>query len=185
MGLRWQPRYPLRAAFLLTIAGEPALLLLLARGELLGLIIAFALISGVAGTLFNVLWFTAMQREIPASELSRVSSWDHFGSYLLQPIGLALVGPLAVSIGISATLYLGAGLSVLVTLAVVSVRDVRDFRLSSPPAAGAEAADGEEVPPAGAQAAAIAEAADGEEVAPAGAQAAAIAEAGPYRDPSE
>ncbi len=130
VGYRWHPRFPLRAAFLMTILGEPALLFLLGRAELLPLIILFGLFSGLSATVFNVLWFTAMQREIPADELSRVSSWDHFGSYLLQPIGLALVGPLAIAVGISTTLYFAAGLALLLTLAVVSVRDVRDFQLS-------------------------------------------------------
>jgi len=137
-GFRWRPRFPLRAGFLLTIIGEPALLFLLARGELLPLIIAFGLLSGLAGTVFNVLWFTALQREIPAAELSRVSSWDHFGSYALQPIGLALVGPIAIAIGISTTLYIAAGLALLLTLSVLSVRAVRDFQLS--PAAAPEQA---------------------------------------------
>ncbi len=130
VGFRWHPRFPLRAAFLLPLAGEPALLFLLARHELLGLIIASGLITGIAYTVFNVLWFTALQREIPAGELSRVSSWDHLGTYALQPIGLALVGPVAIAIGISTTLYVGAGLSILLTLAVLSVRAVRDFELS-------------------------------------------------------
>lgn len=130
VGFRWKPRYPLRAGFLLTITGEPALLFLLGRGELLALIIAFGLLSGLAATVFNVLWFTALQREIPANELSRVSSWDDFGSFALQPVGLALVGPIAIAIGISATLYAAAGLAVLLTLAVLSVKAVRDFQLS-------------------------------------------------------
>ncbi len=130
VGFRWHPRYPLRAAFLLTLAGEPALLLLLARHELLALIIAFGLIAGLTATVFNVLWFTALQREVPANQLSRVSSWDEIGSNLLNPIGLALVGPFALAVGISTTLYIAAGLSVLLTLSVVSVRAVRDFQLS-------------------------------------------------------
>ncbi|HXD55503.1 MAG TPA: MFS transporter [Solirubrobacteraceae bacterium] len=140
-GMRWRPRYPLRTGFLLTILGEPALLFLLARGELLALIVAFALVSGLASTVFNVLWFTALQREIPAEEISRVSSWDHFGSYALQPIGLAIVGPIAIAIGVSATLYAAAGLAVLLTLAVLSVGAVRDFQLSPAPAAEAAPAD--------------------------------------------
>jgi MFS family permease len=138
VGFRWHPRYPLRAAFLLTLAGEPALLVLLARHELLGAIIGFGLVAGLTATVFNVLWFTALQREVPADQLSRVSSWDEIGSNLLNPIGLALVGPFALAVGISTTLYIAAGLSVLITLSVVSVRAVRDFQLS--PLTGTEAA---------------------------------------------
>ncbi len=136
VGFRWHPRYPIRAAFLLTLAGEPALLFLLARHELLGLIIAFGLVAGLAATVFNVLWFTALQREVPANQLSRVSSWDEIGSNLLNPIGLALVGPIAIAVGTSTTLYAAAGLAAVLTLSVVSVRAVRDFQLS--PLTGAE-----------------------------------------------
>jgi len=138
VGFRWQPRYPLRVAFLLPLAGEPVLLFLLARHELLGLIVGFSLITGISYTVFNVLWFTALQREIPAGELSRVSSWDHFGTYLLQPLGLALVGPIAISIGISTTLYVAAALAVVLTFAVLSVGAVRNFELSPLPAAEPE-----------------------------------------------
>ena len=133
-GMRWTPRHPLRVAFLLPLTGEPALLFLLARGELLPLMIAFGLLAGLSATLFNVLWFTAVQREIPAHELSRVSSWDHFGTYALRPIGLAVVGPIAVGIGVPATLYAAAALSVMLTLGVIAVPAVRNFTLA--PAAG-------------------------------------------------
>jgi predicted MFS family arabinose efflux permease len=133
-GLRWKPRYPLRAGFLVTLVGEPALLFLLADGELLALIIAFALVAGMAAALFNVFWFTALQREIPAGEISRVSSWDHLGTYALTPIGLAVVGPVAVAFGISATLYAAGVLVVMITLAALAIPAVRNF-----PAAGAPA----------------------------------------------
>ncbi len=133
VGFRWQPRFPLRAAFLLTLAGEPALLFLLARHQLLALIVAFGLVAGLAATVFNVLWFTALQREVPANQLSRVSSWDEIGSNLLNPIGLALVGPIAIAAGTSTTLYFAAGLAVVMTLAVVSVGAVRNFELSPLP----------------------------------------------------
>lgn len=130
VGLRWHPRFPLRIAFLLPIIAEPPLLVLLGRGELLPLIVLFGLLSGLTASFFNVLWFTALHREIPAEEISRVSSWDHLGTYALQPIGLAVVGPIAIAIGISTTLYLAAGVAVVLTLGVLSVRAVRDFQLS-------------------------------------------------------
>ncbi len=59
-----------------------------------------------------------------------MSSWDELGSNALQPLGLALVGPIAIAVGISTTLYAAAALAALLTLSVVSVRAVRDFELS-------------------------------------------------------
>jgi len=127
VGLRWRPRHPLRWGFLITLAGEPVLLALLAGGGSLAPMVAFGLAGGMASTLFNVFWFTTVHREIPAAELSRVSSWDHLGTYALQPLGLALIGPLAAAFGIPATLYVCAGLVVLLTTAVLAVPSVRNF----------------------------------------------------------
>lgn len=133
-GLKWKPRHPLRTGFLLTLIGEPVLLVLLGTGSLLGAIIVFGLLAGMSATLFNVFWFTALHQEVPAEEISRVSSWDYLGTYALQPIGLALVGPLAVALGTSTTLYGAAALSALITCMVASRPAVRNFTSSAPDA---------------------------------------------------
>ena len=49
-------------------------------------------------------------REIPPESLSRVASYDWFGSYAVYPIGLAIWGPLAGAIGIHTALWLASGL---------------------------------------------------------------------------
>jgi hypothetical protein len=143
VGLRWKPRYPVRAGFLATLAGEPIMLALLGAGGPLIAIVVFALISGVAGTVFNVFWFTLLQREIPEEELSRVSSWDYLGTYALQPIGLATVGPIALVVGLSTTLYVAGALAALTTCVVLAMPAVRNFAPVSLPTA-AVAPDTEE-----------------------------------------
>jgi MFS family permease len=127
LGMRWRPRHPLRAAFLAFLLAGPALFVALAAHAPLPLILAAALIDGGSGTLFNIFWFTAQQREIPAGELSRVSSWDYLGTLALQPIGLAASGPLAAAVGVSTTLYGAGGLFVILVLAVLAVPAVRNF----------------------------------------------------------
>lgn len=127
VGLRWKPRYPVRAGFLATLAGEPIMLALLGAGGPLFAIVVFAFISGAAGTVFNVFWFTLLQREIPEEELSRVSSWDYLGTYALQPIGLAAVGPIALAVGLSTTLYVAGALAALTTCVVLAMPAVRNF----------------------------------------------------------
>ena len=47
---------------------------------------------------------TTMQQQIPAEKLSRVYSYDALGSWILVPVGLAVVGPIADAVGTSATL---------------------------------------------------------------------------------
>ena len=130
IGLRWRPRRPLLASFVLFLLAGPALIVLLAARAPLAAILAAALIDGSSGTLFNVFWFTALQREVPASEQSRVSSWDYLGSLALQPVGLALAGPIAAAIGVSTTLYGAAALFVLLLAAVLAVPAVRNFESS-------------------------------------------------------
>ena len=68
------------------------------------------------------------QERVPASAISRVSALDWTGTLVLNPIGFALVGPLAAIIGVSATL-IGAGtLTAIATLAVIAVPSVRNLR---------------------------------------------------------
>jgi hypothetical protein len=134
VGLRWKPGFPVRVAFLVTLAGEPIMLALLGAGGPLVAIVVFAFISGAAGTVFNVFWFTLLQREIPAEELSRVSSWDELGTFALQPIGLAAVGPIALAIGVSATLYAAGALAALTTCIVLAMPAVRNFSPAPLPA---------------------------------------------------
>lgn len=73
-----------------------------------------------------------MQRHIPAGSLSRVSSYDWFGSYAFYPLGLAVWGPVAAAIGITDALWLAFGLFAAAILALLAVPDVR--RLPASPA---------------------------------------------------
>ena len=128
IGFRWRPRYPLRVAFLAFLIAGPALFGLLAAHAPLPLIVAAALVDGASGPLFNTLWYTALQREVPANELSRVSSWDYLGSVGMLPVGQAISGPVAGAIGLSSTLYLAGALFVVLLMAVLAVPAVRNFR---------------------------------------------------------
>jgi hypothetical protein len=62
-----------------------------------------------------------------------VSSWDHLGTYALKPIGLAVVGPIAVAVGVSTTLYLAGAVSVVITCIVLAVPAVRNFTTREDP----------------------------------------------------
>jgi hypothetical protein len=57
--------------------------------------------------------------------LSRLSSYDALGSWVLIPIGLAVAGPIGDAIGARATFLGAAGLTVGATLLVLLSRDVR------------------------------------------------------------
>ena len=66
-----------------------------------------------------------MQQEIPQEKLSRVYSYDALGSFVLIPLGVAIVGPVSEVIGTRATILGAAAISLTATLAVLFVRDVR------------------------------------------------------------
>lgn len=84
-----------------------------------------ALVSGTTLGLAEVLYETAVAQNIPPESLSRVVAYDWFGSLALEPLGLALVGPLAAGIGVSTTLLLGAATITLCQALVVLVPGVR------------------------------------------------------------
>jgi MFS family permease len=122
--LRFRPRRILLAAtlgFLLTI---PFLLALAGPIPLVGIIAAAAL-AGIGIEIFGILWDTAMQQEIPQEKLSRVSSYDALGSFVLIPLGFAAAGPIAQTVGTRPTILLAAAISLTATLAVLLVREVR------------------------------------------------------------
>jgi hypothetical protein len=76
-------------------------------GAWAAILVARAVGSLIGGTMvFNALWETTLQHHIPPSARSRVSAYDWLGSIALQPVGYALIGPLAAGVGVSAALYL-------------------------------------------------------------------------------
>ncbi|MGY5048003.1 MFS transporter [Streptomyces sp. 900105755] len=118
---------PILAAVLFTLpsALPPALL---GAGAPLWAVAAGAFTAGVSLDFFGVLWATTMQREVPEEALSRVSSYDWFGSLSLAPLGLALAGPGADALGTDRMLIACAVLIVAATLAALLSPGVRSLR---------------------------------------------------------
>jgi DHA3 family tetracycline resistance protein-like MFS transporter len=77
---------------------------------------------------FNIYWQTALQREIPADKLARVSSLDWMVSTSLLPLGMALTGPAVSAVGIKPVLILSAAVNVATTVAVLFVPGVLELR---------------------------------------------------------
>ncbi|MGH7911270.1 MAG: MFS transporter [Candidatus Dormibacteraceae bacterium] len=84
-------------------------------------------IAGIGFSIFDTVWETTLQREVPRAVLSRVSAYDWFGSIAFLPIGFAIAGPLASRFGIRDMLIFAAvwALSPLLVLGSRSVRSVR------------------------------------------------------------
>jgi predicted MFS family arabinose efflux permease len=124
LALRIRPRRPLFTGYLLiSVAALPTILLV---RPLPALVIAAAAVVAMVTLAFAVtLWQTTLQERIPREALSRVFSYDWMGSLVLMPLGFAVAGPLAMAIGIDATLWLAAGLLFASSIAVALVPSVR------------------------------------------------------------
>lgn len=130
--LRFRPRRPL-------LAGNLAILLialplaLLALPAPVVLVAAAAFVAGAGVEFFEVLWATTLQQQIAPDRLSRVSSYDLLGSFVLVPVGTVIVGPLAQAVGAADALWAAAFVVVGATSAVLAVGDVRRVRRIEPP----------------------------------------------------
>src|SRR5205823_2362879 len=124
MMLRWRPR---RILLVATLAVFPLALPMLALTKPLPLpaVIISAFVAGFSIEIFGVLWDTAIQQEIPQEKLSRVSSYDALGSWVLMPLGFVVAGPVASAVGTRATFLGCVVLIVASTAAVLLSRDVR------------------------------------------------------------
>ena len=131
LALRIRVSRPLLIGELVVVPSGLLLLALAAPLPLLA-IAAIGFFVGVGFALGENLYVTAFQRNIPEHALSRISSYDWFGSVALDPIGYAIIGPIAAAIGTPETLVIAGVLNVLVCLSVVLVPSVRAIRSDGP-----------------------------------------------------
>jgi MFS family permease len=86
---------------------------------------AFA--SGLGMMLGNSVWESTLQRHIPDHSLSRVSSYDWFGSFVFFPLGLATWGSVAGVVGLHNALWIAFGLFGTAALVLLSLPETRRF----------------------------------------------------------
>jgi len=125
--LRSAPSRPLLAAMI------PPVLLALPTGLLAipaptAVIAVGAFAGGFGLAIFNTLFETTVQQNIPPSLLSRVAAIDWMLSASLLPLGQALAGPVSAIVGIRAIFVFSAAWIVVSTVAILAVPDIREFR---------------------------------------------------------
>jgi hypothetical protein len=126
-----RPQRPIRMAVLATFGFLPPFVLL-GFGAPVWLVAASMFVNGVCVNLFEVLWDTTLQRHIPAGPLSRIASYDAMASFVLGPVGLVLVGPLASAIGTGRTLLAAGTVLTAMTLVSFASRSVRTVPAEPP-----------------------------------------------------
>ena len=127
-GLRLRPRRTMTTIGAVFAVSAVQSVLLAAHAPA-GAIGVAAALAGFAFSFGTVIWETSLQHTIAPRKLARVSAYNWMGAMAFLPAGYAIAGPVASALGMRTTLLLGAVWIVASTAAVISVRDVRAFRL--------------------------------------------------------
>ena len=131
VAFRFRQRRPFLTAFLLYLLyGVPCALLAVAPAAVV--IAVGTCISGAGLMLGNAIWETTLQRQIPRRVLSRVTSYDWFASLALAPIGSAIVGPIALTVGLDATLWGAFAIFTTMNLVAISMKSIRNLESHRP-----------------------------------------------------
>jgi MFS family permease len=100
-------------------------LALLALGLPVAVVALGAAVSEIGLVLSATVGESTFQRHVDPAVLSRVSAYNWLGAMALQPVGLAVWGPVALAIGYDAAMWVAFAAMVLSGLALLAVRDVR------------------------------------------------------------
>ncbi|MET8519450.1 MFS transporter [Nocardioides sp. NPDC004968] len=122
--LRFRPRRLLSVGVLF-LAMTGLFPIAMAVSDTLWPILLGAFLHGFGLQVFDIFWQIAIQQEIPEEKLSRVYSFDIVGSFVARPLGLALVGPVAVAVGFDTWLLVVAAVISGTALMSISFAGVR------------------------------------------------------------
>ncbi|WP_022882905.1 MFS transporter [Gryllotalpicola ginsengisoli] len=125
LAMRWHPRRAIGVGVALTLVWVLPLAVL-GLWPAVALLVALFFVAGMATEQFEVAWDQSLQHHVPAARLSRVYSYDALGSYAAIPLGQIVAGPLADATSPRAVLLGASVLVLLVTLAALSRRSVRE-----------------------------------------------------------
>lgn len=115
------------SALLLSSAGLVALGLPFPSRDMPLIATAACICTGLGIGTFSVLAISLLQELVPGEMLGRVMSIDMFGSFLLLPIGLFLVGGLADHVGPAPVFVVGGVLSLALAAAGLCLKSIRQL----------------------------------------------------------
>ncbi len=129
LAIRIRPARPLVVCTLaaVPIAGQLIALALVAP---LWVLAATSFVASAGIGVHLTLWFTVFQQQVPERAQSRVSSYDTLGSLVLVPLGLALVGPVAATVGQEETLWLSLAIMLASWAGILALPSVWAIRRS-------------------------------------------------------
>ncbi len=133
--MRWRLERPVRAGMIGMCAFAPPMLLL-GLDPVLAPLMLLSFIAGCGVEVFSIGWQTAYHEHVPNEVLSRVASYDAFGSFVAIPVGQVAYGPLAEIFDAQDVLIMSAVVYVLIALSTLLSPSVRNLgRVAPEPAA--------------------------------------------------
>ncbi len=126
LGTRIDPKRPLVFG-VVVIVSMPVWMVALALQSPLFVIAIAAFFVGISLDVFYVVWITAIQRKVPRESLSRVMSYDAFGSLLFGPLGLIVAGPLIAGAGPTIAFGVFAAIAAAAIIGALMFRSVRSL----------------------------------------------------------
>ncbi|MBR8744254.1 MFS transporter [Nocardiopsis sp. MG754419] len=141
LATRWNPVRP-GLVSLVGVAFYPLTLLGLALTVPAPVLLTGYVATGAGFMLFGVYWYTALQRSVPQERLSMVIGIDQVGSFGLEPVGYAVAGALAASVGATPVLYGAVAVGLATGLLPLLVPGVPRLADPAPPVVGASAPSG-------------------------------------------
>jgi MFS family permease len=131
--MRVRLRYPLRAG-MVGVATMAPLIVAVGVVPVTALLVVLGVVAGIGVQVFEVGWTTSLQEHIPQERLSRVSSYDSFGSFVAMPIGTLAFGLLGSRFDPETLLVVSGLLFLAVSSIPLMVQSVRGLERASQPA---------------------------------------------------
>jgi len=93
-------------------------------------------LAGFGFSYGNVIWGTLLQRRVPRHMLGRISSLDFFVSLALMPVSMALAGPVAQVVSLTAIFIVAGVVPFVVSFAVLAIARMPRDEIDNPLADG-------------------------------------------------
>jgi len=127
IAFRFKPRRPLLVAVGVMPMGA-AWILATGFSSPVWMLFLAAAGTGLAVDVMYANWMTTLQTNVPEEALSRVGSYDAFGSLAFAPVGLLVAGPMAHTLGARASIFIMGSIAMVAVLTPLLSGEVRKLQ---------------------------------------------------------
>ncbi|MFE0020188.1 MFS transporter [Amycolatopsis sp. NPDC059021] len=130
-GMYTSPRRPLLVGAIAYAAFMPQLVLI-ALGAPIPVLGLGMLVAGIGRAYWGVMWSAAIQANVPADVLNRVSAYEIMGTMAMVPLGRAAAGPVGGAFGDATVLVVAGVLGTVCMVVLTAIPAVRELPGSPP-----------------------------------------------------